>query len=286
MDDLLSATQGDRMQQQRVSDITLRALKEISPSLPKQTKNLVSLKKALQGDGDWKTTKEILGWIVNTDEGTLIISPKRKEELGTLLDIPPLQRRMSTKKLERLIGKLRSMHLAVPGTVGHFYNLQQSLTAAHHAHQATAYVTKGFHSDLRFWRRLCADMPTRSTYLAKIVQRLPTDIGFADASGLGAEGVWIYPNKDGLNYVWRLPCPEDIRTDLVSFENPQGRITNSDLELAALVLQEATSPSYAPVRLGAPRSLDATTLVPLPGTSGNPPPSTLWWRTSSEFGPW
>ena len=35
---------------------------------------------------------------------------------------------------------------------------------------------------------------------------------------------------------------EDIRTDLVSFDNLQGRITNSDLELAALVLQEATFP--------------------------------------------
>ena len=47
MDDLLSATQGDRTQQQRVSELTLRALKEISASLPKETKDSVSLKKAL-----------------------------------------------------------------------------------------------------------------------------------------------------------------------------------------------------------------------------------------------
>ena len=94
--------------------------------------------------------------MVYTKDGTLRLSPKRKAELGTLLDIPPSQRRISTKNLERLIGKLRSMHLAIPGAVGHFYNLQQSLTAAHHAHRATAYVTSGFHSDLRFWCRLCA----------------------------------------------------------------------------------------------------------------------------------
>ena len=56
--------------------------------------------------------------MVDTYEGTLRLSPKRKAELVTLLDIPPLQRRISTKKLERLIGKLRSMHLAVPGAVG------------------------------------------------------------------------------------------------------------------------------------------------------------------------
>ena len=174
--------------------------------------------------------------MVNTEDGTLRFSPKRKAELETLIDIPPLQSRIATKKLKRLIGKIRSMHLAIPGAVGHFYNLHRSLTAAHHAHPATAYVTSGFHCDLRFWRRLCAEMHTRPTYLAEIVQRLPTGIGFMDASGLGAGGVWIDPNEDGRNYVWRLPCPEDIQTDHVSFDNPQGRITNSDPELAALVL--------------------------------------------------
>ena len=198
-------------------------------------------------------------------------------ELGTLLEIRPSQRRISTKNLERLIGKLRSMHLAVPGAVGHFYNLQQSLTAAHHAHQATAYVTTGFHSDFRFWRQLCADIPIRPTYLAEIVQRLPTDIGFADASGLGAGRVWIDPNEGGLNYVWRLPWPEDIRVDLVSFENPQGRITNSDLELAALVLQEATFPFvFTNPAWRAPFNVsdNTPTVACSPGTKsgGGPPP--------------
>ena len=89
-------------------------------------------------------------------------------------------------------------------------------------------------------------MPTHPTYLAEIVQRLPIDIDITDALGLGAGGVWIDPNKYGRNYVWRLPWPEDIRTDLVSFDNPQGRITNSDLELAALFLQEATFPFICP----------------------------------------
>ena len=44
----------------------------------------------------------------------------------------------------------------------------------------------------------------------------------------------------------RLPWPEDIRTDLFSFNYPQGHITNSDLELATLVLQEATFPFICP----------------------------------------
>ena len=97
MDDLMSATQGYRTQQQRVSELTLRALKEIFPSLPMEAKDSVSIKKALQGDGDWMTTKEIMGWMVDTEEGTLRLPPKRKAELRTLIGIPPSQRRISTK---------------------------------------------------------------------------------------------------------------------------------------------------------------------------------------------
>ena len=89
MDELLSASQGDMKQQQRVSELTLRALKEISPSLSAEVKDSVILKKAMQGDGDWETTKEIMGWVVDTDAGTLRLSPKRMAELGTLLDNPP-----------------------------------------------------------------------------------------------------------------------------------------------------------------------------------------------------
>ena len=100
MDALLSTTLGDMKQQQRVSELTLWAIKENPPSLPAEAKDSFSLKKAMQGDRDWVTTKDILVWIVNTDTGTLRLSPKRMAELVTLLDIPPSQRQISTKKLE------------------------------------------------------------------------------------------------------------------------------------------------------------------------------------------
>ena len=114
---------------------------------------------------------------------------------------------MSTKKLERLIGKLRSMHLTIPRNVGHFYHLQIALMAAHHARRATAYLSKDFHRDVQFWKSLCVDMISRPTFIAEIVQRLATDVGYANASGLGCRGVWIDPNEDGVHYVWRLPWP-------------------------------------------------------------------------------
>ena len=82
-----------------------------------------------------------------------------------------------------------------------------ALTAAHHASRATAYLSKSFHRDVKFWQYLCANMVSRPTYIAEIVQRLATDVGYTNASGLGCGGVWIYPNEYGVHYVWRLTWP-------------------------------------------------------------------------------
>ena len=40
--------------------------------------------------------------------------------------------------------------------------------------------------------------------------------------------------------VWQHPWPSEIIANLISSTNREGTITNSDLELAALVLHEAT----------------------------------------------
>ena len=79
-------------------------------------------------------------------------------------------------------------------------------------------------------------------HLVEVVQRLATDLGFADASGIGTGWVWVDPNRYGTNYTWRHPWSEDIVEDLVSSENSTGGITNSELELAAPALQQTAFP--------------------------------------------
>ena len=92
------------------------------------------------------------------------------------------------------------MHLAIPGAISHFYYLQQALTKATHK---LAYLSNNFHTEIKYWTKLVEDMGTRPTYLAEIVQRLASALGFTDASGLGAGGVWINPNNNDHNFVWR-----------------------------------------------------------------------------------
>jgi hypothetical protein len=183
----LCLAQGDLSQQTRITELALREIKRIFPSLPSEIKDFVSLKKASSGDGDWANLKELPGWVVDTANGTLRLSSSRRAELLSLLDIPPTQRQMSRKKLEWLIGKLHSMHLAVPGAIAFFCYLQRSIRLS--AGKLTARLTPQFYDDIAVWRALVEGMDSRPSSLAKLVSREVSDVGYMDASGLGG-GSW------------------------------------------------------------------------------------------------
>ena len=159
------------------------------------------------------------------------------DELLTLVDISATQRRMVQKDLERLVGKPRSMHLAVPGAVAHLFHIQSALNQGG---VDRAWLSPAFHCEIANWKAITLQSASRPTHLAEIVRQEPIHLGFCDASGLGAGGVWLNPSRTGQNLDWQHPCPPDIIESLVSSTNPQGKITNSNLDLAALVLQEAT----------------------------------------------
>jgi hypothetical protein len=61
-------------------------------------------------------------------------------------------------------------------------------------------------------------------------------MGACDATKTGAGGVW-FPDT-GPPLLWRLPFAEDIQRRLMSWEDPTGGITNSDLELAGTILHQ------------------------------------------------
>ena len=66
---------------------------------------------------------EVLSWTIDTEAGTVALPERKLQELRDLLEIPLFQRHMGRKELEQLVGKLRSMHLGVPGAVEHIYSL-------------------------------------------------------------------------------------------------------------------------------------------------------------------
>ena len=67
--------------------------------------------------------------------------------------------------------------------------------------------------------------------------------------------MWLDSARMGNNLIWWHPWPAEVTTELVSSTNPHGIITNSYLDLATLVLQEATLLKVVPkAHMAAPRS--------------------------------
>ena len=67
--------------------------------------------------------------------------------------------------------------------------------------------------------------------------------------------MWLYPYRLGGQLLWIHPCTSDIIANLISSTNREGESTNSNLELAALVLREATLLAAVPdTSLAAPHS--------------------------------
>ena len=115
MDDVISAVQVG--QSDNTESLTAQSMLSNGPPplLPREAKDLVSVKRILAGEVNWECVKEVFGWIIDTKSGTFALPECKLQELWDLLGIPISQQHIGRKDLKRLVGKLRSIHLAVPG---------------------------------------------------------------------------------------------------------------------------------------------------------------------------
>ena len=96
-------------------------------------------------------------------------------------------------------------------------------------------------------RQLVLTLAERPTHVNEILlPDAPHYIGYCDASAFGAGGVWFSGTCPLPETVWRLQWPQDISAAVVSESNPAGTLTNSDLEMAAVVLHLNTLETVAP----------------------------------------
>jgi hypothetical protein len=195
-------------------------------------KEAVSEKKIAKGDGGWCQRKEILGWMINTCSGTMELTNRRKERVQQIFEDLRGKKRVSVKKWQRVLGKLRFMGAAIPGSAGLFRVMQLGLK---HADQHQVQITPYLWDHLTDFKMLAASVSGRPTRLAKVVPDYPSVIGAVDSAKPGMGGV-LFAEGEAL-IMWRAQFPEDIQQWIVSSNNPTGDLTNSDLEQAGVLAQ-------------------------------------------------
>jgi hypothetical protein len=156
---------------------------------------------------------------------------KAEKRLDEILDSLKYRtsNRISVKEWHKVLGELRSMSLAVPGSRGLFGILQEALR---HKQKGRIRLTQAVDDLLEDFRWVVQDLTARPTHLYEL---FPDRRYACEACKAGMGGVW-YPYGAVDPLVWRVPFPSDVQRRVVTTENPQGCITNSDLELAASIL--------------------------------------------------
>ena len=152
------------------------------------------------------------------------------------------------------------MHLAAPGAVAHLYRIHCALAQGG---MDRTWISPAFYQKIADWHALTAQIEDRPMYLAEIVFREATCMGFLNALSLRARYMCIDTSKYGRCLVWCHPWPPDIITNLVLATNPERQLTNSNLNLIALILHEETILAEVPAAcMAAPRSgLDNTPTI-------------------------
>lgn len=248
VDDFILMAQTEH-QKQKVLRASLHSIDDVfrplAPHDPPHRKEPASVKKMLRGDACWATNKRILGWDIDTREGTLNLPPHRLERLYQLLElISPPHKRASVNTWHRLLGELRSMSPALPGSRGLFSLLQAALSKADRNRVRITPHVWHMASDFRAIADTLAARPTR---LRELAPTMPTYMGACDACQQGMGGVWFTTQGSTAPIVWRQRFPDAVVRAMVTSENPRGTLSISDLELTALIAHKDVLSRRLPV---------------------------------------
>jgi len=217
------------------------------PHDPVARMHIISTSKMAKGDAAWSTEKVVLGWLLNSATGTLQLQPHKAVRLSQLLQIFQEKTRTSRHKWQSLLGELRYMATALQGARYLFSVLQHVLKDQPTSSRLR--LSPLVKQTLSDWVSIATDLTSHPMPIASLVPRAPHYAGAVDASGLGCGGFWVATTYGALPQpiVFREKFPLHIQQQLVSASNLSGSLTNSDLELSAVVLGVAALQDHAPL---------------------------------------
>jgi hypothetical protein len=222
----------------RVSRAALHTIHSIFPP-PEATghtngKDSISRKKVERGDVRFAPSKEMLGFELDGKTRTVKLPQSKAETMVKEIKHLCKKKRVRLQRMQRIIGKLQHASLVMPCSKALFTPLYDAIKG----NPQHVYLPVGgrVRLALRDAIALTLEAARRPTHVREIIAAQTGAIGNCDASAFGAGGVWYAGANLQQPIVWRVVFPLDIQHNVVSDDNPQGTLTNSDLELAAILL--------------------------------------------------
>jgi hypothetical protein len=224
----------------------------LPPSITKHEggKEPISQKKLALGDGDFETSKDMICFRFDGIKCTICLPVEKVMAYIKEADKVLQRKTVPLKSLQMLIGKFRHASVILPAAKGFFTPLNRAMKGNPKliGLGASSKVQAALEDLISLMRMLSA----RPTHVNELVVDMPHYAGYHDATAEGAGRVW-FSLKDHMSpSVWREEFSVDIATDVITDDNPNGGITNSDLELAAEVLAIGVILDTAPTIKHAP----------------------------------
>ena len=251
MDDYIAAAIAtERRQLNHLSNAVMYGIHDVFPPDEDDEDDPISLKKLKKKEGSWALVKDILGLTFDGDNKTVWLEDTKREAILTILHGWIRSSRNAThgipfNEFRSILYKIRHAFTTIPagkGLLSPFYKILAKQPKFVFLHR-----NKRVLQALKECRTFLHDSISTPTKCNTLVTAWPDYVGIKDASKQGVGGIIIGENKAVPPTVFRLQWPEDIKQNVVSKANPTGTITNSDLEMAGLMLlwlvMEAVCPS-------------------------------------------
>ena len=192
----------------------------------------ISHPKLIKGEGLWEFKKEVLGWILDGENFTLQLPPPKCEKIRILTKNIITSKRISLNKFQKLAGKLQHASFGIPGGAGLFSPIQRAMAN----NPDFINITKELITILEDWRYMIQYLIKHPTSVLQLIVEFPHYLGYSDSCGIGTGGVWTSGLSHLSPILWQLEWPDDIKSQLITFNNMNGTLTMNDLELAGAIL--------------------------------------------------
>jgi len=228
-----------RAQLEHVGTAVMTGIHDVFPADEVDSEDPISEKKLAQKEGEFDTRKTILGFDFDGEHKTMWLEDAKREILLTVLKgwIRTAKRGRGGilfEEFRSVTAKIRHAFTCIPQGVAFLSPVNRILKVE----PRIVYLHKNrkLLQAIVACRTLLRESFKEPTRCRELVSRWPDFVGIVDASSHGVGGVVFGEGSKCIPTVFRWQWPEDITKSVKSFENPNGSITNSDLEMAGMLM--------------------------------------------------
>ena len=222
-----------------VANAVMNGIHDVFPADESDDDDAISLKKLLKLEGMWAKVKDILGFTFDGINKTIWLEAPKRDALLTKLTAWLRHAERSGagipfEEFQSVISKLRHAFISIPSGLGLLSPCNEILRKQ----PAVVYIhsNRGLTEAIAGCKTILRESTLAPTKCSQLVPGWPDYVGIVDASGHGVGGVIVGENKACIPTVFRYEWPPDIKREINSEKNPSGKLTNSDLECAGLLI--------------------------------------------------